>query len=84
MELNTNKSGIISLDLKKGMTLDLTKKDDTLKILKIGLGWKTTYDLDTIAFCTNEYGKIIETVCYQNLTGKGVVLDGDDTHGGKE
>ena len=36
---------IISLNLKKGMSLDLTKKDITLKKLGVGLGWKTVYDL---------------------------------------
>ena len=73
----------ISLNLKKGMSLDLTKKNENLKILKIGLGWKTNYDLDTIAFCANKDGKILETVCYQHLNGKGINLDGDDTQGGK-
>lgn len=73
----------ISLNLKKGMSLDLTKHDNELHILNIGLGWQTEYDLDSIAFCVNENDKIVETVCYQNLNGKGVELDGDDTRGGK-
>lgn len=75
---------IISLNLKKGMSLDLTKKDITLKKLGVGLGWKTVYDLDSIAFLVDKNGKIKETVCYQNLNGHGVKLDGDDTEGGKE
>lgn len=74
---------IISLNLKKGMSLDLTKKDVTLKKLGVGLGWKTTYDLDSIAFLVDKNGKIQETVCYQNLDGHGVKLDGDDRVGEK-
>ena len=74
---------IISLNLEKGMSLDLTKHDAALNLLKIGLGWQTHYDLDSIAFLVNENGKIDETVCYQHLNGRGVSLDGDDRSGGK-
>jgi stress response protein SCP2 len=74
---------IISLNLTKGMSLDLTKHDNGLKVLGVGLGWQTTYDLDSIAFSTNARGRIEETVCYQHLNGYGVSLDGDDRVGGK-
>lgn len=74
---------MISLDLKKGMSLDLKKQDSSLKILGVGLGWNTEYDLDSIAFLVNNKGEIKETVCYQHLNGHGVKLDGDDRIGGK-
>ena len=84
MEENTNKTNIISLDLKKGMSLDLTKHDNTLKVMKIGLGWKTTYDLDVMAFTVDRKGIIQDTICYYNPDEKGISLDGDDRIGGKE
>ena len=73
---------MISLNLEKGMSLDLSKHEDALQHLNIALGWQTYYDWDSIAFLTNAAGKIVNTVCYQSLKGPGVTLDGDDTHGG--
>ena len=64
------------------MNLDLTKQDNTLEVLKIGLGWQTKYDLDVMAFLTNNKGQIKETVCYQKLNGHGVDLDDDKLSGG--
>lgn len=72
---------MISLDLKKGMSLDLTKHDSTLRKINVGLGWDTHMDLDSIAFLLNENGKLVETVCYYNKNGEGVVLNGDNTTG---
>ena len=72
---------MISLDLKKGMVLDLTKHDENLRRINLGLGWDTHMDLDSIAFLLDENNKLIETVCYYNKNGTGVRLNGDNTTG---
>lgn len=77
-------SNIVSLNLKKGMTLDLTKHDGSLNVAKIGLGWKTIYDLDAFAITVDDEDKIKKTVCYYNMEEKGLALDGDDRKGGKD
>ena len=39
---------MLSLNLEKGISLNLEKEVPTLKRLQIGLGWQTTCDLDAI------------------------------------
>lgn len=72
---------MISLDLKKGMSLDLVKHDNTLKQLNVGLGWDTHMDLDSIAFLLDENDRLVDTVCYYSKYSTGVRLNGDNTTG---
>lgn len=72
---------MISLDLKKGMSLDLTKHDSTLTKMNLGLGWDTHMDLDSIAFLLDEHDRLVETVCYYHKNGHGVRLNGDNRTG---
>jgi tellurium resistance protein TerD len=60
--------------LKKGESLNLTKKEPTLKKVMIGLGWEFrtgyTIDLDTSLFMVNRNGKLPANeylVFYNNL-----------------
>ena len=74
------------LNLKKGEILNLTKNDQ-LKRITIGLGWKTHCDLDSIAILLDENDKRIKTVYYANkgnIESLGVKLSGDDLTGGKK
>lgn len=74
------------LNLKKGEILNLTKNDQ-LKRITIGLGWKTYCDLDSIAILLDENDKRIKTVYYANkgnIESLGVKLSGDDLTGGKK
>ena len=66
---------MLSLNLEKGMSLNLSKEDDSLKKLQVGLGWDTHMDLDSIAILLDKNEKVIETVCYYNKVGAGVVLN---------
>ena len=50
------------INLSKGQTIDLTKKEVGLKHLDVGLGWITRMDLDTIAYLLDSNDKHIETV----------------------
>lgn len=72
---------MISLDLKKGMKLDLTKSVPTLKKVNMGLGWDTHMDLDSIAFLLDKDNKLLNTVYFGNKNGKGVRLNGDNLTG---
>ena len=52
----------MALVLTKGETLDLTKTDNSLTKLRVGLGWDTAdtgaaFDLDARAFLLNADGK---------------------------
>lgn len=74
------------INLKKGQTIDLTKKEVGLKRVDVCLGWKTRMDLDTIAFLIDENNKHIETVYFgkKENENKSVRLSGDDLVGGGE
>lgn len=74
----------MSINLEKGQKICLTKTDNTLKKLQIGLGWKTQSDLDAIAFLADEDGDIKETVYFGDKNHKGIYLNGDDLVGGKK
>ena len=52
------------INLSKGQTIDLTKKEVGLKHLDVGLGWITRMDLDTIAYLLDSNDKHIETVYF--------------------
>lgn len=78
----------ISLNLSKGVTLDLTKTAPSLKKVDVGLGWDVSknkpLDLDVFAFALHN-GKILDNsdVIYFNQqdTGKSIVLSGDNRTG---
>ena len=63
--------------LKKGQKVDLTKGNASLKKLTIGLGWDVNkydggyaFDLDAVAFCCGEDGKVHnegDMIFYTNL-----------------
>ena len=69
------------LNLVKGSILDLSKEATELKKMMIGLGWDTRCDLDSIAFLTDEAGRIKDTVCYMDKRSKGIYLNGDNLTG---
>ena len=72
------------INLSKGQTIDLTKKEVGLKHLDVGLGWITRMDLDTIAYLLDSNDKHIETVYFgiKESKNKSVRLSGDDLVGG--
>lgn len=81
-------NGEISLNLAKGLSLDLSKHSPGLKRALIGLGWDAngvaSLDLDVFAFCLHN-GRVVDgqDVVYfkQKNTGKGVSLSGDNRTG---
>ena len=82
-------SGGFSLNLSKGMTLDLTKRNPGLSKIKAGLGWDvavaggSNFDLDVAALLCHG-GKIHsgnDVVFFNNLSQPGVQLMGDNRTG---
>ena len=73
-----------SLNLSKGMTLELTKNVPSLRKMMIGLGWDTTCDLDSIAYLADANGKIKETVYFGEKNHQGIFLNGDNRTGAGE
>ena len=81
-------NGQISLNLKKGISLDLTKTLPTLKNITVGLGWDpatgASMDLDVFAL-TMHNGKILSTndIIYfnQRTICSGIVLSEDNRTG---
>lgn len=69
------------LNLQKNDILDLTKVDEGLKIVDVGLGWDTHMDLDSIAFLLNDDDKVVYTAYYGALSQPGVRLNGDNLTG---
>ena len=65
-------SAPMSLNLRKGQKIDLTKENPGLKRLKIGLGWReggADYDIDAAAFLLDSSGKAMredDCVFYNN------------------
>lgn len=72
------------INLRKGQTIDLTKKEAGLKHVDVGLGWITRMDLDAIAYLLDSNDKHIETVYFGKKHSKNhsVRLSGDDLVGG--
>lgn len=82
-ELDLSKqSGIGSLNLTKGISLNLTKDNESLKDIKIGLGWQTRMDLDSVAVLIDKDNKIVDTIYFAHQKGTGIQLHGDDLKGG--
>ena len=85
-------AGGMSLNLSKGMTLDLTKRNPGLKKIKAGLGWDVAvagsadFDLDVAALlCRN--GRLVsgnDVVFFNNMNQPGVSLLGDNRTGAGE
>lgn len=81
-------NGEISLNLSKGLSLDLTKQAPSLKKAKVGIGWDANenedIDLDVFALAT-ENGKIVsanDIIFFRNREpGIGIVLDKDNRTG---
>ena len=73
---------MLSLDLKKGMSLNLQKEDDHLNVLAVAMGWQTTKDLDAFCYLIDNYDRIREIVYYGDKNHQGIFLDGDDLVGG--
>lgn len=83
--------GVVSLNLSKGISLDLSKTMPTLDKLTVGLGWDTTADLDVFALALHN-GKVLSgndviffnqknAVAGINLMGdcrNGALSEGDD------
>jgi tellurium resistance protein TerD len=68
----------MSFDLEKGSSFEISKEAPNLKIVGVGLGWKTDFDLDVSAFCIGEDGHIpnrFDFVYYKS--NNKVILDGE-------
>lgn len=81
-------AGNFSLNLSKGISLDLTKNLPTLKKIKVGLGWdcypSKSMDLDVFALLlhNNKIQDSSDIVFFnQKDTNKGIVLSGDNRNG---
>lgn len=83
--------GLSSLNLSKGMSLDLTKRSN-LKNVRLGLGWKAgngvNFDLDASALLLNTRGLVndAQDVIFYNQpnTGRGVMSLGDNRVGSNQ
>ena len=81
-------SGAGVLDLNKGMTLDLTKRNPGLQNVMVGAGWDVAgsgvdFDLDISAFLLSN-GKVrsvSDVIFFNNKTASGVTLHGDNRTG---
>jgi stress response protein SCP2 len=85
---STKGERLVAINLKKGQSINLDKKEHDLSSITIGLGWKIKskpgffsklfgggqeYDLDAIAFLLDEHDKIRE-LGNQKLVGSDVVF----------
>lgn len=85
---NSQNGSLTSLNLSKGMSLDLTKHAN-LKHVRFGLGWQAgqgeSFDLDASAISLNSRGVVndAQDVIFYNQqdTGRGIVSMGDDRVG---
>ena len=76
-------NGVVSLNLTKGISLDLTKTLPSLDKVKVGLGWDTTADLDVFALLMRN-GKIssgADVVFFNQKDAQGIHLSGDCRNG---
>lgn len=73
----------ISLNLEKGISLNLSKEFEGIKNIDVGLGWKTHMDLDAFAIMLDSNGKVLGATYYGDKDILGVKLSGDDLVGGK-
>lgn len=81
-------NGIVSLNLKKGVSLDLTKVLPSLKNLTVGLGWnpaqENSMDLDVFGLAMHQ-GKVLssnDVIFFQQRTVvPGIVLSEDNRTG---
>lgn len=79
----------LSLNLSKGTTLDLTKRNPGLSRINVGVGWDVAtngpeFDLDVSAFLLKNNGKISsgnDVVYFNNKSQPGVTLLGDNRTG---
>ena len=83
------------MNLKKNDVLDLTKKNPSIKNIRLGAGWDVVkkgffnfaaadFDLDLVALLLNENGKIErkqDIIYYGNQIGNGIKLHGDNLTG---
>lgn len=88
MNYGNSSSGITSLNLSKGMSLDLAKHSN-LKHIRFGLGWQAgngeNFDLDASALILNSRGIVTDpqdVIFYnQTDTNRGVRSEGDNKVG---
>lgn len=82
-------NGGFTLDLDKGVVLDLTKREPGLKNIIFAAGWdaNTSYpefDLDVSAFLLNANGKITaadDIIYFKHLNAQGITMSGDSRTG---
>lgn len=72
---------MVGLNLEKGMSLDLKKKEDNLNVLGVALGWNTNKDLDAFAFLIDDENRVVDTIAYFHKNAKGIFLDKDNLTG---
>lgn len=82
-----NAQGGLTLNLSKGISLDMSKLAPTMRRVKIGLGWDSItgspVDLDVFALILHQ-GKVrsaSDIIYFNNKSGAGVLLSGDNTTG---
>lgn len=73
----------ISLNLDKGISLNLSKEFEGIKNIDVGLGWKTHMDLDAFAIMLDANDNLLGVTYYGDKNMFGVRLSGDDLVGGK-
>lgn len=84
-------SSVGVLNLSKGQTLDLTKKEPALKKCVLGAGWDVAqratedYDLDIAVFLLGSDGKVhnaaTDVVFFNQMKQQGICLEGDNRTG---
>lgn len=82
-------TGAVTLDLSKGVTLDLTKRNPSLRRIILAAGWDIAntgadFDLDISAFVLNKNGKISSAgsvVFFNNKHIDGITLNNDSRTG---
>ena len=69
----------MGFDLSKDSLFDLSKEAPSLEVAGVGLGWKTTADLDVSAFCVGEDGHIPEMTDFVYFKSSlKTLLEGED------
>jgi tellurium resistance protein TerD len=88
----TTETGGFTLDLEKGVLLDLTKKEPGLKNIVFAAGWDANtsvpaFDLDVSAILLDGNGKVhsaSDIIFFNHLTTDGIALSGDSRTGAGE
>ena len=72
---------MISLNLEKGISLNLNKEFGVLKNINLGLGWDTPMDLDSIAVLLDKDDNRLSTIYFGHKKENGIWLNHDNLTG---